>query len=46
VWDRQTRLRKKERQKAREERKKQKEERSEKGEGGFFRFLKKKSNKS
>ena len=42
VWDRQTRLRKKERQKAREERKKEKEERSEKGEGGFFRFLKKK----
>jgi hypothetical protein len=42
VWDRQTRLRKKERQKAREERKKEKEERSEKGERGFFRFLKKK----
>lgn len=36
VWDRQTRLRKKERQKAREERRK-------KGEGGIFRIFKKKS---
>jgi hypothetical protein len=36
VWDRQTRLRKKERQKAREERR-------EKGEGGIFRIFKKKS---
>ena len=35
VWDRQTRLRKKERQKAREERR-------EKGEGGIFRIFKKK----
>ncbi|MDQ3279328.1 MAG: hypothetical protein M3Q06_13445 [Bacteroidota bacterium] len=36
VWDRQTRLRKKERQKAREERR-------EKGEGGIFRIFRKKS---
>ena len=42
VWDRQTRLRKKERQKAREQRKKEKEERREKGEGGIFRIFKKK----
>jgi hypothetical protein len=42
VWDRQTRLRKKERQKAREERKKEKAERREKGEGGIFRIFKKK----
>lgn len=43
VWDRQTRLRKKERQKAREERQKEKAERREKGEGGIFRIFKKKS---
>jgi hypothetical protein len=43
VWDRQTQLRKKERQQAREERKKEKEERREKGEGGIFRIFKKKS---
>ena len=43
VWDRQTRLRKKERQKAREERKKEKEEKGKKGEGGLFRIFKKKS---
>lgn len=43
VWDRQTQLRKKERQKAREKRKKEKEERREKGEGGIFRIFKKKS---
>jgi hypothetical protein len=43
VWDRQTRLRKKERQKAREERRKEKEERRKKGEGGIFRIFKKKS---
>jgi hypothetical protein len=42
VWDRQTRLRKKERQKAREERKKEKAERREKGEGGIFRIFKRK----
>lgn len=43
VWDRQTRLRKQERQKAREQRIKEKEERREKGEGGIFRIFKKKS---
>lgn len=43
VWDRQTRLRKKERQQAREERKKEREERRKKGEGGIFRIFKKKS---
>ena len=43
VWDRKTRLRKKERQKAREERKKEKEERRKNGEGGLFRIFKKKS---
>jgi hypothetical protein len=43
VWDRQTRLRKKERQNAREERKKEKEKRRENGEGGIFRIFKKKS---
>ncbi len=43
VWDRQTQLRMKERQKAREQRKKEKEERREKGEGGIFRIFNKKS---
>jgi hypothetical protein len=42
VWDRQTRLRKKERQKAREERKKEKEKKNEKEEGGIFRIFRKK----
>ena len=44
VWDRQTRLRKKERQRARGEKKKEKEERRKNGEGGIFRIFKKKSN--
>jgi hypothetical protein len=43
VWDRQTRLRKKERQEAREKRKKERQERREKGEGGIFRIFKKKN---
>jgi hypothetical protein len=46
VWDRQTRIRKKERQNAREERKKEKEERRERGEGGIFRIFKKKNKTS
>lgn len=42
VWDRQTRLRKKERRQAREQRKKEKAERRQNGGGGLFRILKKK----
>lgn len=43
VWDRQSRLRKKERQEALENRKKEKEERREQGDGGIFRIFRKKS---
>lgn len=44
VWDRQTRLKKKERQEAREQRRKERAERRRKGDGGIFRIFKKGKN--